>query len=454
MELRYSPYRKKNSRKPKATNGVGDRPRNNNKWTPEEDSLLRDGVCKFGGKKWSAISELIADRSPEDCNKRWNKLQSFDTVVKRPWTEAEDVQMLNLVRKYGATKWAVIASYLPDRNGKQCRERWHNQLNPAIKKTPWTEQEDATIVRLQAQLGNSWAKITSHLSGRTDNAVKNHWYSSLKSVAKLPSSDAAWSQDGLSAPRKKSKKKSRRAKARGRKKVAVKLQATASDEVDEVGEDSIELLDLIAPVSAPSDDSPTTSITASVTEAAKSGSLSPDSVSNVENLGLYAQSYKDGMLRAQAVIDNVLDPMGMGGTYSDNYCSLQYDPDTCVADMTPGFSISSWSASDDELYCYLTSNDPRPIDPTSPAQPPFGWDELLYDSLYDVCGNGGLQTTATMESSGWMLSTPLSEAVGTSTTAPSVPLTIDDVKREAPPLECCFVQEFPICTAPQFGVEL
>lgn len=42
--------------------------------------------------------------------------------------------MIDLVAKLGAKKWSQIAAQLPGRIGKQCRERWHNHLNPAIKK--------------------------------------------------------------------------------------------------------------------------------------------------------------------------------------------------------------------------------------------------------------------------------------------------------------------------------
>ena len=56
----------------------------------------------------------------------------------------EDALVVELVNKHGAKKWNLIASMLPPgRSGKQCRERWHNQLNPVSNcKQPWSEHED------------------------------------------------------------------------------------------------------------------------------------------------------------------------------------------------------------------------------------------------------------------------------------------------------------------------
>eukprot|EP01126_Amoeba_proteus_P051403 TRINITY_DN6134_c1_g1_i2.p1 TRINITY_DN6134_c1_g1~~TRINITY_DN6134_c1_g1_i2.p1 ORF type:complete len:419 (-),score=74.31 TRINITY_DN6134_c1_g1_i2:22-1278(-) len=88
--------------------------------------------------------------------------------------------MKSLVMKHGPKNWSFIASHLPGRIGKQCRERWMNHLDSNVKKGDWEAWEDQLIVELQHEYGNKWAQIAKHLPHRTDNSVKNRFNSTIK----------------------------------------------------------------------------------------------------------------------------------------------------------------------------------------------------------------------------------------------------------------------------------
>lgn len=137
-------------------------------------------ICKVDKK---ALSQ--AQVSSSTSNSIFNKREL--------WTDREDNILRDLMKQETNNNqdWNQLAEVMTKkydckpRVGKQLRERWINHLDPNVVKDYWSEAEESTLFTKQYELGNKWSEISKYLPGRTDNSIKNYFYSRLRRQVRL-----------------------------------------------------------------------------------------------------------------------------------------------------------------------------------------------------------------------------------------------------------------------------
>lgn len=160
----------------------------------------------YGKKNWKRVAEELNTRTPVQCLHRWTKILK-PGLRKGTWTKEEDRKLLEWVRCEGPCKWSQCADYIKGRTGKQIRERWFNTLNPNVVKGNWSAKEDELIFKMFASVGSKWSKIAEVLPGRTENSIKNRFYSTLRRIeGEVMKSKTTFDSEGIDNSCKSSKK--------------------------------------------------------------------------------------------------------------------------------------------------------------------------------------------------------------------------------------------------------
>ncbi|KAK1941632.1 Cell division cycle 5-like protein [Phytophthora citrophthora] len=90
------------------------------------------------------------------------------------WKNTEDEILKAAVMKYGMNQWARVASLLARKSAKQCKARWYEWLDPSIKKTEWSREEEEKLLHLAKLMPSQWRTIAP-IVGRTAAQCMEHY---------------------------------------------------------------------------------------------------------------------------------------------------------------------------------------------------------------------------------------------------------------------------------------
>ena len=101
---------------------------------------------------------------------------------RRVFTISEDKIIIKCVSSSKFNNdWEAVANLLSSRSARQVRDRWMYYLSPTNNLAPFSPEEDQLIIEKVNELGKKWSQISKFFSGRSDNSIKNRWYSKLVS---------------------------------------------------------------------------------------------------------------------------------------------------------------------------------------------------------------------------------------------------------------------------------
>ncbi|KAF9583671.1 hypothetical protein BGW38_008887 [Lunasporangiospora selenospora] len=165
------------------------------RWTPEEDRILKQAVTEIGVGRWGDVSKLYfspesatlgmapenastatqgstnQERSPRACQIRWNFLNPQSAFLQGAWSADEIELFQELVSPDGVNDWEEISRAIGTRSPLQCHSQFKTVMHSG-KKGKWT-MEEIRLLQEAVQLYNrDWQKVAAHVGTRAPGQVR------------------------------------------------------------------------------------------------------------------------------------------------------------------------------------------------------------------------------------------------------------------------------------------
>ena len=104
------------------------------------------------------------------------------------WNSETEDFLRNVVTLGAVRDWAKVAALMRTQfptyewTDTDCKGRWEEILNAPDSKKPWVEQEELDMLVAHKLCNNKWSSVAGLLNGRSNNSIKNRFYSIFRKV--------------------------------------------------------------------------------------------------------------------------------------------------------------------------------------------------------------------------------------------------------------------------------
>lgn len=131
----------------------------------QEDATVRALVAEYGTKKWSQIASQLPGRLGKQCRERCVLHVCNDAYSDSALLTGPHVSRAQLVQSLGPSNCERPTRKAAPRRIRTVRVALR-PISDLQKRGPWTEEEDRLIIDMQHRMGNKWAEIADEIPGR------------------------------------------------------------------------------------------------------------------------------------------------------------------------------------------------------------------------------------------------------------------------------------------------